>query len=138
LRTVPFFIEANIQKNYHIVHRLAKSLSDTVQELDSESRACLHLAAVFANNFVNSLLGVACDIAGSHFAHLQPLVRETVKKAFAAGHPADVQTGPARRGDENSIEKQWKSLSLYPEWQTLYRLLTDNIIKQTYAKQTRL
>jgi predicted short-subunit dehydrogenase-like oxidoreductase (DUF2520 family) len=139
LRAVPFFIEANIQKNYNIVHHLAESLSNSVQEIDSESRARLHLAAVFANNFVNSLLGVSRDIAGDKFAHLQPLVYETVKKAFAANHPADVQTGPARRGDENSIKKQLESLSLHPEWQTLYRLLTENIIKQTaHAKQTRL
>ncbi|MDR0738097.1 MAG: DUF2520 domain-containing protein [Prevotellaceae bacterium] len=136
-RAVPFFIEANIRKNYNIIHRLAESLSKNVKELDSESRARLHLAAVFAGNFVNSLLGVACDIAGAQFEYLKPLVEETVKKAFATGHPAMVQTGPARRGDEISINKHIKSLSLHPEWQTIYRLLTENIIKQaTHAKQT--
>jgi predicted short-subunit dehydrogenase-like oxidoreductase (DUF2520 family) len=134
-RTVLFFIEANIQKNCDIIRRLAKSLSENVKEFDSENRARLHLAAVFANNFVNSLLGVACDIAGAQFEYLKPLVEETVKKAFAAKHPAEVQTGPARRGDEISINKHLKSLSLYPEWQTIYRLLTENIIKQaTHAK----
>jgi predicted short-subunit dehydrogenase-like oxidoreductase (DUF2520 family) len=127
---VHFFIEANIQKNYDIVRHLAESLSKNVQILDSEGRASLHLAAVFANNFVNSLLGVACDIAGRQFEYLKPLVEETVRKAFAAHHPAEVQTGPARRGDEISIDKQLKSLSLHPEWQTLYRLLTEHIVKQ--------
>ncbi|MDR3185077.1 MAG: DUF2520 domain-containing protein, partial [Prevotellaceae bacterium] len=117
-RTVPLFIEANVQKNCDMVRRLAGSLSENVQELDSESRARLHLAAVFANNFVNSLLGVACDIAGTRFECLKPLVEETVRKAFAARHPAEVQTGPARRGDETSIDKHIKSLSLHPEWQT--------------------
>ena len=138
-RTVPFFIEANIQKKCDIIRRLAKSLSENVQELDSESRARLHLAAVFANNFVNSLLGVACDLAGAQFDYFKPLVEETVKKAFAVGHPAEVQTGPARRGDETSINKHLESLSLHPEWQTIYRLLTENIIKQArHAKQIRL
>ena len=134
-RTVPFFIEANIQKNYDIIHRLAKSLSENVKKLDSENRARLHLAAVFANNLVNSLLGIACDIAGAQFEDLKPLAEETLKKAFAASHPAEVQTGPARRGDEITINKHLKLLSLHPEWQTIYRLLTENIIKQaTHAK----
>ncbi|MDR2449121.1 MAG: DUF2520 domain-containing protein [Prevotellaceae bacterium] len=133
-RMVPFFIEANIRKNYNIINRLAKSLSGNVKELDSETRARLHLAAVFAGNFVNSLLGMACDIAGAQFEYLKPLVEETVKKAFAANHPAEVQTGPARRGDEVSINKHIKSLSLQPGWQTIYRLLTENIIKQSHAK----
>ena len=138
-RTVPFLIEANTRKNYNIIRRLAESLSENVKELDSENRARLHLAAVFAGNFVNSLLGVACDIAGAQFEYLKPLVEETVKKAFAGNHPAEVQTGPARRGDETSINKHIKSLSLHPEWQTIYRLLTENIIKQAaHATQTRL
>jgi predicted short-subunit dehydrogenase-like oxidoreductase (DUF2520 family) len=128
--TVPFFIEANTRKNGDTIRRLAESLSGNVQALDSESRARLHTAAVFANNFVNSLLGVACDIAGNQFECLRPLVEETVRKAFAANHPADVQTGPARRGDETSVNKHIKALSLYPEWQAIYRLLTDNIVKQ--------
>jgi predicted short-subunit dehydrogenase-like oxidoreductase (DUF2520 family) len=131
IRTVPLFIEANVQKNYNIIRRLAESLSENVRQLDSESRARLHLAAVFAGNFVNSLLGTACDIAGAQFEWLKPLVEETVKKAFAANHPAEAQTGPARRGDETSISKHLKLLSLNPEWQTIYRLLTENIIKQT-------
>jgi predicted short-subunit dehydrogenase-like oxidoreductase (DUF2520 family) len=137
--TVPFFIEANLQKNRDIIRHLAESLSKNVQELDSEGRARLHLAAVFAGNFVNSLLGVACDVAGGQFEWLKPLVEETVRKAFAARHPAEVQTGPARRGDEISINKHIKLLSLHPEWQTVYRLLTDNIVKQaTHARKNRL
>jgi predicted short-subunit dehydrogenase-like oxidoreductase (DUF2520 family) len=129
-RTVPFFIEANIRKNYNTIRRMAESLSENVRELGSEDRARLHLAAVFAGNFVNSLLGVACDIAGAQFACLRPLVEETVKNAFAASHPATVQTGPARRGDETTINQHLKSLSLHPAWQATYRLLTGNIIKQ--------
>ena len=137
--TVPFFIEANTQENCDIVRRLAGSLSEKVQELDSGGRARLHLAAVFAGNFVNSLLGVACDIAGDRFECLKPLVEETVRKAFAAHHPAEVQTGPARRGDEISIDKHIKLLSLHPEWQTVYRLLTGNIVKQAaHARKNRL
>jgi predicted short-subunit dehydrogenase-like oxidoreductase (DUF2520 family) len=131
LRAVPLFAEANVQRNYDIIRHLAESLSDNVQKLDSENRARLHLAAVFAGNFVNSLLGVACDIAGAQSKYLKPLVDETVKKAFAANHPTEVQTGPARRGDEITVNKHLNLLSLYPEWQTLYRLLTENIIKQT-------
>ncbi len=125
--SAPFFVEANIQKNLDIVHRLALSLSKNVREADSAARARLHLAAVFAGNFVNALLAEAAGIAGDDFGVLQPLVRDTVERAFAAGHPREAQTGPARRGDTNTMEKHLQLLEGQPELQEVYRLLSGLI-----------
>jgi predicted short-subunit dehydrogenase-like oxidoreductase (DUF2520 family) len=131
IKEVPLFVEANIQKNLDVVLHLAHSVSNKVRISDSTTRSQLHLAAVFAANFVNSLLSIAHDIAGDDFVLLKPLVRETIEKAFAAGYPAEVQTGPARRRDDETINKQIALLSSHPDWQEIYRLLTENIIKQT-------
>jgi predicted short-subunit dehydrogenase-like oxidoreductase (DUF2520 family) len=130
MAAIPFFIEANLQKNLEKVYQLAKSLSEEVQELDSAHRARLHLAAVFANNFVNSLLEIAHNIAGADFKYLEPLVYETARKAFNAECPAKVQTGPARRGDKDSIKKHMETLSSYPEGLEVYRLMSEIIITQ--------
>ncbi len=125
--TVPFFIEANIQKNLDIVRRLALSLSKNVREADSATRARLHLAAVFAGNFVNAMLAEAAVIAGGDFDVLQPLVCDTIERAFAAGRPWEVQTGPARRGDTITMEKHLQLLEGQPELQEVYRLLSGLI-----------
>ncbi len=125
--SVPFFIEANIQKNLDMIRRLALSLSKNVREADSAARARLHLAAVFAGNFVNTMLAEAADIAGRDFDVLQPLVRETVARAFAAGHPREVQTGPASRGDTATIEKHLQLLAGQPALQEVYCLISKLI-----------
>ena len=77
---------------------LAGSLSRHVRRLDSAQRLKLHVAAVFANNFTNHLLGIADALlaeADLPAELLAPLVRETVDKALA-NPPFAVQTGPGR------------------------------------------
>lgn len=130
IESIPFFIEANIQKNLDIVRKLASSLSDNVRAANSATRAQLHLSAVFACNFVNALLAEAATIAGADFDVLQPLVQATVERAFAAGHPAEAQTGPARRGDMLTMEKHLQLLAKRPELQELYKLLSERINNQ--------
>ena len=50
---MPLFIEANNAETLASVREVSETLSDTVREMDSENRRRLHLAAVFACNFVN-------------------------------------------------------------------------------------
>lgn len=47
--------------------------------------------------------------SGLPFEILEPLVMETACKAFRLG-PAKAQTGPARRGDTNVMERQQQLL----------------------------
>ncbi|KAA6320649.1 hypothetical protein EZS27_029601, partial [termite gut metagenome] len=54
-RDVPFFIEAAHKEDAEYLKTIAGSLSSKIYEADSEQRKYLHLAAVFACNFVNHL-----------------------------------------------------------------------------------
>nr|MBC8344203.1 DUF2520 domain-containing protein [Bacteroidota bacterium] len=59
------------------------------------------------------------------FQLLEPLVRESVMKAFTLG-PEKAQTGPAKRGD-CSITDKHKSLLKNKKWRELYSLMSDMI-----------
>jgi predicted short-subunit dehydrogenase-like oxidoreductase (DUF2520 family) len=50
---IPIFIEGNDELTIHTLHILGKTISTRVNELSSEDRKYLHLAAVFACNFAN-------------------------------------------------------------------------------------
>ncbi len=113
---------------------LAQQLSDTVYVLPSPERQRLHVSAVFASNFTNHLLSISYDLCtdlGLSFETLHPLITETVRKALAASNPADVQTGPARRGDLGTIESHLNLLETQPRLSEIYQVLT-NTIQQVY------
>ncbi|MBB6611484.1 DUF2520 domain-containing protein [Pontibacter sp. Tf4] len=129
LQQVPVLVEGVMEETTKVLEELAQSISRQVARVDSEKRKQLHLAAVFACNFTNHLLGISHELlqhAGLPINLLQPLVQETIEKA-TAHHPFTVQTGPAIRHDQNVIEEHLRLLQTEPELQQLYRLLTDSI-----------
>ena len=65
------------------------------------------------------------------FKILQPLIDETTAR-LQTGQPKDYQTGPARRGDQKTIEKHLSITE--PPLTELYTLLTKTIKKQ-YGKE---
>jgi predicted short-subunit dehydrogenase-like oxidoreductase (DUF2520 family) len=130
---IPIFLEANTSENLTTLHLIASQLSSKVSELSSEKRLVLHLAAVFGSNFVNSLYEIAAQITektGLEFDVLTPLLGETLRKAVASGHPAQVQTGPAKRNNQEVMQKHIELLHSHPEWRQLYSQLSDAIRRQ--------
>jgi predicted short-subunit dehydrogenase-like oxidoreductase (DUF2520 family) len=120
--SVPVLVEAGDAEAFAALQAFALQLSPKVYAADSALRLQLHTSAVFACNFVNHLLSIAADIAGDHFPLLHPVVSETIEKAFAAVHPAEVQTGPAARNDAGTMAAQ---LAILPSpLQTLYSELS--------------
>ncbi len=131
LTTVPFCIEANTSKNETLLTGLAKNLSNNVHLIDSEQRKKIHLAAVFACNFSNYMYTIANDILAKNdinFELLKPLIAETANK-IKENSPKDMQTGPAKRNDEEIIKNHLKLLADSPSYQDIYKLITENIIK---------
>jgi predicted short-subunit dehydrogenase-like oxidoreductase (DUF2520 family) len=129
---VPLFIEAADPAAEATLLGLASSLSQHVRLLDSAQRLRLHVAAVFANNFTNHLLGIADALlaeASLPSTLLAPLVRETVDKALT-NPPFTVQTGPAARQDEPTLAAHRAALAAHPAWQGLYEQLTASIRAQ--------
>ncbi|GAC1589358.1 MAG: DUF2520 domain-containing protein [Hymenobacter sp.] len=129
---VPLCIEANDPAAEATLLALARSLSPHVRRLDSAQRLQLHVAAVFANNFTNHLLGIADALlaeAALPPALLAPLVRETVEKALTQP-PFTVQTGPAARHDAPTLAAHRAALATHPAWRALYDQLTASIQAQ--------
>jgi len=136
LAEVPLLVEALDEDTLQQVEALAKSISRQVYSVKPEARKQLHLAAVFACNFTNHLLGISRQLlqeAHLPVALLQPLLQETIAKA-AQQHPFAVQTGPAVRGDENVLQAHLHMLQQHPRYQELYRQLSRSI--QATAGQT--
>ncbi|GGF17838.1 Rossmann-like and DUF2520 domain-containing protein [Hymenobacter cavernae] len=134
-QTVPLCIEAADAAAEAMLLGLAHELSQQVARVATPQRQALHVAAVFACNFPNHLLGISHTLlteAGLSFALLEPLVRETIDKAFQ--HPPfTVQTGPAARHDEPTLVRHQAALAEHPEWLQLYKSLTDSVKAQTVA-----
>ena len=127
---VPLCIEASDKATESQLVALGQELSKIVYLVNSQERKVLHIAAVFACNFTNYLLGIAKDLTEGEnldFDLLKPLIEETVQKALDARHPALVQTGPARRGDLITLSLHLDYLSNKPELLQLYRILSDGI-----------
>lgn len=129
---IPCFIEGDSPATEQQLIQLAQSITKLVQPLSSEQRKVLHVAAVFACNFVNHLYDIAVGIAqeqGINPDWLQPLIEETAAKV-ANLSPHAAQTGPAVRGDQGVLHKQSEMLEHKPELQQLYQLLSQSIYQK--------
>lgn len=134
LKTIPFFLESNSKDNFLNLKRFALAYSDNIWEANSDKRKNIHLAAVFSCNFVNHLMVLSKEILKTEEMPLEilhPLIKETIEKALLFG-PEKVQTGPAVRGDEQTIKLHLELLENKKEIQTLYKLLSQSITEQNY------
>ncbi len=126
---VPLFLEVARTKDRGFLDAVARRISKKVFWASDDQRRQLHLAAVFACNFVNHMYAVAEDILeekGLPFDLLHPLVQETARKAMAAG-PSEMQTGPARRYDLGVLETHARMLAAKPEYRKMYNFISKNI-----------
>ena len=132
---IPLCIEGSSTTTVSRLKEVANRLSSTVREIDSDQRAYLHLAAVFVNNFTNHLLAEAenlCQENEVDFKLLEPLARETVRKAFLYGG-YESQTGPARRGDSVILDRHYEMLENNPVLQELYNKIAASILKKYHG-----
>ncbi|WP_449438747.1 Rossmann-like and DUF2520 domain-containing protein [Pedobacter steynii] len=128
---VPLCIEANNADSLELLKKVANKLSSPVYEVNSEKRKILHLAAVFACNFVNHLYVLSDKVVehfGLDFEILKPLIMETALKVQTE-LPINVQTGPAVRNDEQTMIKHQDLLSDMPELKEIYQTLSKSIKK---------
>lgn len=130
---VPLCIEGNNKAAESQLMALGNTISNSVQIISSEKRKYLHLAAVFANNFTNALYAEAASILEQHdlsFNLLRPLIQETAQKVQLM-LPQQAQTGPAKRHDDNTLQKHLELLPKGSDKEKIYRLLTE-IIKSKF------
>lgn len=109
---IPMLIEGSNEDTTLALMALASSISINVRRADSSQRAALHVAAVFACNFANAMWTVGSQLiekADLPFEIMSPLLHETLDKAIEMT-PVKAQTGPAKRGDIQVIQKHISSL----------------------------
>ena len=133
---IPICIEANQQEDLNLLDTLASSISSKVYQINTNQRKTLHIAAVFANNFVNHLFTLSkklCDESNIPFEILTPLIDETINKIQHI-EPLKAQTGPAIRNDINTIENHLEILNKKILSKKIYKILTESI-QNTYGKE---
>jgi len=126
---IPFLVDAHEPEDRVRIADFARTLSQQVREADDAERLKLHLAAVLVNNFTNYLYTLAsgfCRQERTDFSMLLPLIKETAGR-LSHLPPRDMQTGPAIRGDEITLQKHLDLLSNYPEITEFYKLFTNKI-----------
>lgn len=128
--SIPVLIDANNEDTKKTLKEFSSQWADLVKVADDEERLKLHVAAVFVSNFTNYLFAIAeqyCRHEQLKFSLLYPLIEETVTR-LKLHSPSAVQTGPAVREDNTTIEKHNKILENHPALADLYKLLNNNII----------
>lgn len=129
---IPVFVSSMHHSDTSILHALASTVTLKAVEIQEEDRAMIHLAAVFINNFVNAMSAIALDILKQKqldFHLLMPLLDETVEK-IRLSDPLNAQTGPAMRGDLQTIERHLKLLNQFPtDYKIVYQTVSDLITK---------
>jgi predicted short-subunit dehydrogenase-like oxidoreductase (DUF2520 family) len=132
LSLIPFGIEGNTRQNFEKLFSLIQAIAPKTFACSSQQRLTLHMSAVIVNNFSNALFLMAKEIMEKenlNFDLLKPIILETALKV--QNHtPLHTQTGPARRGDYNIIDRHLQFLSQYPVESKIYQVLTDFIIKR--------
>jgi predicted short-subunit dehydrogenase-like oxidoreductase (DUF2520 family) len=126
---IPFLLEASSPLVMGMIKDLVSRISDHVVEADSATRLRFHLAAVFVNNFSNHMVHVAHKLlAESHLDPklLDPLMEETFQKLRELD-PRTAQTGPALRGDRETMDRHIELLRDHPEWEKLYTFISRDI-----------
>lgn len=126
---IPICIEASNKKTAKTLKRFAKSISKSVQEINSAQRKTLHVAAVFACNFTNHMYAIADSLltkSNISFDLLKPLIMETADKIKHQA-PVLMQTGPAIRNDKKTMDAHLKLLSTDKQLRAIYKLISDHI-----------
>lgn len=126
---LPVLVDGSSPWSRTRIFSFAQSFADRVEYANDEDRSKLHLAAVVSNNFSNYLFTLAeayCRKEGVKFELIIPLLEETVKRLYDAS-PADVQTGPAIRGDVATMSKHLEMLKEHPDLKEAYEWFSRRI-----------
>lgn len=131
-KEIPICLEANNKNTAEDLKYFAKSISKKVLNVSSSQRQSIHLAAVFACNFSNHMYAIAENLLAKEKLSLdilRPLILETAKKIGTLS-PGEAQTGPALRGDKETMNAHLKMLKKDKKLKNIYKLISDRIAKK--------
>jgi predicted short-subunit dehydrogenase-like oxidoreductase (DUF2520 family) len=159
-RGIVIGVDASSESLRRLLNRLARDLGATPKRVDDAQRAVYHAAAVFASNYVVTLLAEAVRLLEQSgwtekeaIQGLVPLAESAVANVRKRG-PIAALTGPIRRGDAETVKRHLGALvdidarasrSKRGRQSDLYRMLGDVALeiaqqaglKPAAAEQTR-
>ena len=133
------FVEGATDHALRVVDEAAHRLTQKVLPADGARHAVIHLSGVFACNFANAMYANAAEILakeGLPFDIVAPVIEETAKKAVEVGDPALSQTGPARRGDTQTLIRHRAMLAQKPHTQDIYDKISEDICERTKTSKS--
>ncbi len=129
---VPFAVETTSKKAEDVLTALMVNVGATMHPTTQSQREIAHLTAVMANNFTNALYQKALTLLQQHQLSgelLLPIIQQTAMR-LSSSPDATLQTGPAKRGDHQTIEKHLDLLKHEAPWKQLYESLSNIILQQ--------
>jgi len=133
--SIPICIETSNADTFHEMRCLAEKISPLIYELSFEQRKLLHVAGVFAANFMNHSVCLAQKLLQDNnipINILTPLLKQSFAKILSNGAYAS-QTGPAARGDRKIIDSHIDMLTSDENIAKVYKIMSESILK-TYNK----
>ncbi len=130
-KSIPICINGINKKTIKKLTELGQIISNSVQYIDDEQRKSIHLSAVMVNNFVNHLIFVSENLLvqeGIDPKILEPLLQETIKKQKTHG-AFEMQTGPARRLDSQTLATHLDLLKYNKDYKAIYMSISKSIQK---------
>ncbi|MBC7514203.1 MAG: DUF2520 domain-containing protein [Herminiimonas sp.] len=115
-----------------VLRPLFEAVGARVIPIDATHKTLYHAAAVFASNYVVTLIDVAMQVYGQAgvapavaLEMIAPLLRESAENAFRLG-PEAALTGPIARGDASTVMRQQAALAArHPAHAVLYAQLAE-------------
>jgi predicted short-subunit dehydrogenase-like oxidoreductase (DUF2520 family) len=116
-RGIVIGVDASTEPLRRLLNRLARDLGATPKRVDDAQRAVYHAAAVFASNYVVTLLAEAVRLLEQSgwtekeaIQGLVPLAAGAVANVRRRG-PIAALTGPIRRGDAETLKRHLGALA---------------------------
>ena len=134
-KEIPLFIEGDNEETTKQLYSFAQRLSNQVEQLSSEKRQKLHLAAVVSQNFSNYLIALTqayLEKEDISFQALIPLLEEGLGNALYQ-KAKEIQSGPARRKDTKTLDAHLSLLKEEKRLLPLYEQLSESI--KTYYEE---
>jgi predicted short-subunit dehydrogenase-like oxidoreductase (DUF2520 family) len=126
---VPLCTETRGEETQEFMTWFCTTLGGPRFSLTEEKRRALHLAAIVVNNFTNHLMNLSkryCEEQRVPFEQLLPLSRQTIGQ-LTEKDPQRLQTGPARRNDQITIQKHLDMLQNEAELSEIYSMISRQI-----------
>lgn len=130
--TIPIFIESEDEKVLQKLEWIAQILGvKSIQVMNSANRQYLHLVGVFANNFTQTMAIISRNLlidAQMDQQWVVPILEKTALH-LTDKNPWDSLTGPARRGDSDTMAKHNVLLGSKADLLGIYNALSSYISK---------